>query len=98
MARRPASMPFWQVRGVRPMHLGGYMATLARMLNPSTKVESIERLRAEPDSAVVSAFLGGEERAFSVLVERYQARLSNFIYRTIGDREKAEDLVQEVFI
>jgi RNA polymerase sigma-70 factor (ECF subfamily) len=31
-------------------------------------------------------------------VGRYQTRLLNFIYRTIGDREKAEDLVQEVFI
>jgi len=47
---------------------------------------------------VVGAFLGGEERAFQELVERYQTRLLNFIYRTIGDREKAEDLVQEVFI
>src|SRR5690242_18666379 len=57
-----------------------------------------ERLRVMDDSAVVTAFLGGEERAFSELVERYQTRLLNFIYRTIGDREKAEDLVQEVFI
>ncbi|HSQ28744.1 MAG TPA: sigma-70 family RNA polymerase sigma factor [Gemmatimonadaceae bacterium] len=47
---------------------------------------------------MVAAFLGGEERAFQELVERYQTRLLNFIYRTIGDREKAEDLVQEVFI
>ena len=44
------------------------------------------------------SFLGGEERAFQEIVERYQTRLLNFIYRTIGDREKAEDLVQEVFI
>ena len=57
-----------------------------------------EKLRKEDDAAVVSAFLGGEERAFQELVERYQTRLLNFIYRTIGDREKAEDLVQEVFI
>ena len=57
-----------------------------------------ERLHAMDDSAVVSAFLGGEERAFTELVDRYQTRLLNFIYRTIGDREKAEDLVQEVFI
>jgi len=57
-----------------------------------------EQLRALDDAAVVSAFLGGEERAFEELVERYQTRLLNFIYRTIGDREKAEDLVQEVFI
>jgi RNA polymerase sigma-70 factor (ECF subfamily) len=57
-----------------------------------------ERLRTLDDSAVVTAFLGGEERAFQELVERYQTRLLNFVYRTIGDREKAEDLVQEVFI
>ena len=57
-----------------------------------------ERLQAMDDSAVVTAFLGGEERAFSELVTRYQTRLPNFVYRTIGDREKAEDLVQEVFI
>jgi RNA polymerase sigma-70 factor (ECF subfamily) len=57
-----------------------------------------EQLKAADDSAVVSAFLGGEERAFQELVERYQTRLLNFIYRTIGDRDRAEDLVQEVFI
>src|SRR5215472_1728179 len=50
------------------------------------------------DAAVVGVFLAGDERAFQVLVERYQTRLLNFVYRTIGDREKAEDLVQEVFI
>src|SRR3982750_1527376 len=57
-----------------------------------------EQLRTQDDSAVVSAFLAGEERAFQELVERYQTRLLNFIFRTIGDRERAEDLVQEVFI
>jgi RNA polymerase sigma-70 factor, ECF subfamily len=56
-----------------------------------------EQLRTQDDSAVVSAFLSGEERAFQELVERYQTRLLNFIFRTIGDRERAEDLVQEVF-
>ena len=57
-----------------------------------------ERLRTQDDGDVVAAFLAGEERAFQELVGRYQTRLLNFIYRTIGDREKAEDLVQEVFI
>ncbi len=50
------------------------------------------------DARVVQAFLDGQSRAFDELVARYQARLLNFIYRTIGDRERAEDLVQEVFI
>src|SRR5918994_3011429 len=57
-----------------------------------------EQLKTLDDADVVAAFLGGEERAFQELVERYQTRLLNFIYRTIGDRDRAEDLVQEVFI
>ena len=50
------------------------------------------------DSGLVASFLAGEKRAFTELMGRYQTRLLNFIYRTIGDRERAEDLVQEVFI
>ncbi|HKS05182.1 MAG TPA: sigma-70 family RNA polymerase sigma factor [Gemmatimonadaceae bacterium] len=57
-----------------------------------------EHLRPLDDAELVAAFLRGTERAFDVLVERYQARLLNFIYRTVGDRERAEDLVQEVFV
>ena len=43
-------------------------------------------------------FLGGEERAFGEIVDRYQRRLLNFVYRTIGDRASAEDVVQDAFI
>jgi len=50
------------------------------------------------DAKVVQSFLDGEPRAFTELVVRYQTRLLNFIYRTIGDRERAEDLVQEAFV
>ncbi|HXY29562.1 MAG TPA: sigma-70 family RNA polymerase sigma factor [Gemmatimonadaceae bacterium] len=68
-----------------------------RMPSPAV-VAARERLHSQEDAELVSAFLGGNERAFQELVERYQTRLLNFIYRTIGDRERAEDLVQEVFI
>ncbi len=80
------------------------MANVARKsVSAIARVELIgsdirEQLRLADDSDVVSAFLKGDERAFTELVERYQTRLLNFVYRTIGDREKAEDLVQEVFI
>jgi RNA polymerase sigma-70 factor (ECF subfamily) len=57
-----------------------------------------EQLRLLDDTDLVTTFLKSEERAFDVLVERYQTRLLNFIYRTVGDRERAEDLVQEVFV
>jgi RNA polymerase sigma-70 factor (ECF subfamily) len=52
----------------------------------------------ETDSEVVAAYLAGDRRSFDALVDRYERRLLNFVFRTIGDRERAEDLVQEVFI
>ena len=64
----------------------------------STGAAVREHLRSLEGGAVVGAFLDGEERAFEELVDRYLARLLNFIYRTTGDRERAEDLVQEVFV
>ena len=87
------SYPISSAKGARTI-----MAEVAIKRAPLPGAAIRERLRKEDDATVVSAFLGGEERAFQELVERYQTRLLNFIYRTIGDREKAEDLVQEVFI
>ena len=77
------------------------MAELARTTRTSQHTPVVpvrEHLRTLEDGDVVSAFLGGEERAFEELVDRYQGRLLNFVYRTIGDRDRSEDLVQEVFI
>jgi RNA polymerase sigma-70 factor (ECF subfamily) len=76
------------------------MATsiVRKQLITTPAVSVREQLKLMDDSSVVTAFLGGEERAFEELVVRYQTRLLNFIYRTVGDRERAEDLVQEVFI
>ena len=60
--------------------------------------ETREALTQLDDSSVVTRFLEGEQRAFGILVNRYDNRLVNFVYRTIGDRERAQDLVQETFI
>jgi RNA polymerase sigma-70 factor (ECF subfamily) len=68
------------------------------MLSPSiVKIERAQ-LRELGDSELVASYLEGERFAFHELVERYQDRLLNFIYRTIGDRDRAEDLVQETFV
>ena len=50
------------------------------------------------DADLVAQYLAGQRFAFHELVVRYQDRLLNFIYRTIGDRARAEDLVQETFV
>ena len=62
------------------------------------KLRALADLRELEDTALVNVYLDGEARGFDVLVERYQARLLNFVYRIVGDRERAEDLVQEVFV
>src|SRR5512143_2407812 len=49
-------------------------------------------------NALITAHLAGDPRAFGEIVARYQVRLLNFVYRMIGDRERAEDLVQEAFL
>jgi RNA polymerase sigma-70 factor (ECF subfamily) len=76
---------------------------MAESANVHVSLMSEAAARAQPireldDSGLVAAFLNGEKRAFNELVSRYHVRLLNFIHRTIGDRERAEDLVQETFV
>jgi len=79
------------------------MKTVMTRIRPHEEVvtpRAVERrlLQTRDDSGLVAAHLAGDSQAFEELVDRYQRRLLNFVYRTIGDRERAEDLVQEVFI
>ena len=39
-----------------------------------------------------------DELAFEILVRRHQTSILNLVYRYVGDRTKAKDLAQEVFI
>ena len=52
----------------------------------------------DPDIELLRAIAEGDHLAFKRLVERYQSRLFNFLYRYLRDREAAEDLTQEVFL
>ena len=73
-------------------------ASFAGTPESGARTDRIARLKAMGDSEVVQAFLDGNERAFGELVDRYDRRLVNFVYRTVGDRERAQDLVQETFV
>ena len=72
-----------------------------RLKDPEVNLGAREARRALgnlTDSQVVQSFLDGRQRAFGELVDRYDKRLLNFVYRTVGDRERAQDLVQETFV
>lgn len=51
-----------------------------------------------PDENLMGLAATGHTEAFDELVRRYDKRLVNFIYRTMGDFERAEELAQEAFI
>src|SRR5215831_13963865 len=40
----------------------------------------------------------GDVRAFEVLLARHRKPVYNFIYRFVGERAQAEDLLQETFL
>ena len=69
---------------------------------PNDRLVDTSEFRTElknlDDAALVAEYLEGRRLAFHELANRYHQRLLNFIYRTIGDRDRAEDLVQETFI
>jgi RNA polymerase sigma-70 factor (ECF subfamily) len=50
------------------------------------------------DPELVRQVVGGDGGAFGPIVERYQDRLYNTVYRMVGSAEDARDLVQEVFV
>ena len=63
-------------------------------LDQTAKTHNIEDI----DSACLHALVEGDRDAFAQIVDRWQARLINFFYRSTGNRADAEDLAQETFI
>jgi RNA polymerase sigma-70 factor (ECF subfamily) len=52
---------------------------------------------ADRDAELVRQTAAGDERAFEELVGKHQRLVLNIIYRYVGDRSAADDIVQEVF-
>jgi RNA polymerase sigma-70 factor, ECF subfamily len=51
-----------------------------------------------PNEDLMCRVAAGDKHAFETLVHRHQLPILNFIFRFLGDRAEAEDLVQEVFL
>lgn len=49
------------------------------------------------DDELIRKFSKGDLKAFELIVARYKDQLFNFIYRSLGDYHRAEDITQEVF-
>src|SRR5215470_15179393 len=53
---------------------------------------------ATSDAVAVERTLGGEREAYRVLVERHSAYVYRLAYRMTGNKEDAEEVVQEAFL
>ncbi len=50
------------------------------------------------DATIVAQVLGGDVEAYAILVERYRPRLSRYAVRMLGNREDAQEALQDAFI
>lgn len=50
------------------------------------------------DAELIAAVLKGQKELFGELVERYQGRLVNYLFRLLRDLAEAHDLAQDVFL
>ncbi len=59
---------------------------------------AVDYAQRDPDVRLMLAVRDDDAAAFEQLVARHQNRLMNFLFHLIGDRDRAEDLTQEVFL
>lgn len=58
----------------------------------------MEKLAQMTDDRLVSLYIGGNNSAFDVLLNRHKDRLYNYIYFIVRTKEVAEDIFQETFV
>ncbi len=70
------------------------------LLKGASKEEESEELALEDlsDEDLMRAYADGEVRAFEILLKRHERGVFNFILRSCGRRELAEELLQETFM
>lgn len=66
--------------------------------SPSSPVAVQPSASSEQDRALVAQALGGDQRAYEKLVQKYREALTRHVGRLVRGQGEVEDLVQEAFI
>jgi RNA polymerase sigma-70 factor (ECF subfamily) len=53
---------------------------------------------AEDDSELMHRVAAGDKAAFGILFDRYQKSVMRFAYRFVGEKGRAEELAQDIFV
>jgi RNA polymerase sigma-70 factor (ECF subfamily) len=64
----------------------------------SASQHGIAPMAERSDEELMGQFQRGDRGAFALLVRRHKDGLTNFIVRFLGDRDEADDVVQEAFV
>ena len=52
----------------------------------------------QTDEELIFLFQGGDIQAYNEIVARYKDRLTNYIYRYVGNYDECDDIVQDTFV
>lgn len=55
-------------------------------------------IRKMTDESLIFAFQQGDTNAYTEIVSRYKDRLTNFVYRYVGNYDECDDIVQDTFV
>ena len=66
--------------------------------DPTLGPSGIAQLRGLSDEELMERTVRDDHEAFRALVERYKSRVVNLVARFISDRDRAEEISQEVFL
>lgn len=58
----------------------------------------MKNIHSQSDEALVKLYIDGKDKAFDIILQRYQNRVFQFITRSVPNQEEAEDLFQDVFM
>ncbi|MDQ1284402.1 MAG: polymerase sigma factor [Patescibacteria group bacterium] len=73
------------------------MALEKRKIEPAGAYE-LDETEKISDNDLARVVREGDSERYGEIIERYQGKLFAYLYRLIGNREEAQDLLQDVFI
>jgi RNA polymerase sigma-70 factor (ECF subfamily) len=73
---------------------------LATLFGRRKPPEALSRnvLEGLGDEDLMFRYAAGEVVSFEILLERHETKILNFVYRSVGDRSRAEEITQDVFL
>jgi len=57
-----------------------------------------QKVKVAEDNTLIKLVKSGHSEIYDEIVKRYEKKLFSYIYRLVGNKEEAEDILQNVFV